>query len=399
MLAVRLSLARTVRPVALQTLWKPLAGPQFSQIRLNSTVDKVSLPRAAKKDELKTSVPKGLEEEAVVLENTPLETKDPIDLKTQFEAAREAEKAAMSLPERFVYSLPKSMIPYARLMRMEKPVGTWLLFNPGVWSIGMAAYMSHATVSHTFYILSLFGIGSFIMRSAGCTINDLLDRKLDAQVARTFDRPIAAGDVSVPQAVTFLGAQCAAGLGVLMLLPQNCWWLGAASLPFVFTYPLFKRFTYYPQAVLSLCFTWAALLGPPAMGVWAWPVMISLWASNFLWCMVYDTIYAHQDKKFDIEAGIKSTALAWGDKSKAVMTVLTVGQLGLLFGAGVYAEMGPGFFSAFTLTSYRLGKMIKTVDLDNPEDCGKHFRSNINTGHVMSAGILFDWSMRLAGFY
>ncbi|KAG5364844.1 4-hydroxybenzoate polyprenyltransferase [Yarrowia sp. E02] len=399
MLALRL--ARTARPASLrQVTWSHASVPLS---RFYSTVDKVNLPKAPSKDELKTPVPEELIEEVKVLENTPLEPvnsdKAAIDLKTQFQAAREAELAAMTLPERFVYSLPKSMIPYARLMRMEKPVGTWLLFNPGVWSIGMAAYMSHAAVGPTLYTLSLFGIGAFIMRSAGCTINDILDRKLDAQVARTFDRPIAAGDVTVKQAVAFLGAQCAAGLGILMLLPMNCWWLGALSMPFVMTYPLFKRFTYYPQAVLSICFTWAALLGPPAMGVWCWPVMLSLWASNFLWCMVYDTIYAHQDKKFDVEAGIKSTALAWGEHSKSVMTVLTLGQLGLLFGAGVYADMGPGFYSAFTWVSYRLGRMIKTVDLDDPVNCGKHFRSNINTGHIMSAGILADWGMRLAGFY
>ncbi|ODQ67697.1 4-hydroxybenzoate polyprenyl transferase [Nadsonia fulvescens var. elongata DSM 6958] len=289
-------------------------------------------------------------------------------------------------------------LPYAQLMRLDKPVGTWLLFIPGTWAITMAAYSSSAPISQTLWMLTLFGAGSLIMRGAGCTINDICDRKLDAQVERTVGRPIASGRVSIPQASTFLASQMAVGFGILYALPTDCYLLGCASLPLVFTYPLFKRFTYYPQVVLSACFTWAALLGFPAMGVWDWPVMGSLYSSCFLWCMTYDTIYAHQDKKFDVLAGIKSTALAWGDKTKPIITGLSVGQVGLLTTAGVLNGMGPGFFAAVGYASYRLAQMIYKVDLDNPEDCWMWFVNNISTGQYIWAGATVDYALRLAGF-
>ena len=191
----------------------------------------------------------------------------------------------LTTPQKFVRALPVSVIPYAELMRLDKPVGTWLLYTPCSWAITMAAYANGSPLSHTLGTLALFGFGSLVMRGAGCTINDILDRDLDNKVGRTLTRPLARRAVTVPQAVTFLGAQCFVGLGVLCALPWDCFWLGAASLPLVFSYPLFKRFTYYPQAVLSACFTWGALLGFPAMGVWNIPAMMSLHASAFAWCI------------------------------------------------------------------------------------------------------------------
>lgn len=308
-------------------------------------------------------------------------------------------KGPMTYPQRFVRSLPNSMIPYAELMRLDKPVGTWLLYTPCTWAITMAAYSTGAPLGHTLSTLALFGVGSVIMRGAGCTINDILDRNLDNQVGRTITRPLARRAVTVPQAVTFLGAQCFAGLGILLSLPLDCFWLGAASLPFVFSYPLFKRFTYYPQAVLSLCFTWGALLGFPAMGVWNIPAMMTLHASAFAWCMTYDTIYAHQDKKFDILAGIKSTALKWGDKTKPILYGLTAAQISLLTASGVFGGMGGFFFAGVGVAAYRVLSMIRKVDLDNPDSCWKAFLSNINTGHYVFAGATLDYLGKIFGFF
>ena len=210
----------------------------------------------------------------------------------QLQEAREARLKGLGP---FVSKLPAKWIPYAELMRLEKPVGTWLLYIPCTWAITMAAMETMAPISSTLWMLSLFGVGSLVMRGAGCTINDLLDRNLDDKVIRSVERPVASGRVSPTQAVVFLGAQTAVGLGILAQLPAQCWWLGLASLPLVFTYPLFKRFTYYPQIVLSAYFKWGALLGFPAMGVMDWSTMLPLYTSSFLWCMTYDTIYAHQD--------------------------------------------------------------------------------------------------------
>lgn len=305
----------------------------------------------------------------------------------------------MTIPQKFVRSLPPAVIPYAELMRLDKPVGTWLLYTPGTWSITMAAYASGAPLSQTAIMLATFGIGSLVMRGAGCTINDILDRDLDNKVGRTITRPMARGAVSLPQAITFLGAQCFTGLGILCSLPADCFWLGAASIPFIFTYPLFKRFTYYPQVSLSFVFSWAALLGFPAMGVWNLPAMMTLHASAFLWCMTYDTIYAHQDKKFDILAGIKSTALKWGDKSKAIMYGMSAGQVGLLTASGVFGGMGGFFFAGVGVAAYRIFSMVRKVDLDDPADCWKWFQSNINTGHVIFFGALMDYLTKITNFF
>jgi 4-hydroxybenzoate polyprenyltransferase len=237
------------------------------------------------------------------------------------------------------------------------------------------------------------------MRGFGCTINDLLDKDFDSKVLRTIERPIASGRVTTTQAKYFLGGQLAVGLGIIMSLPLECFVLGAISLIPVCTYPLFKRFTYYPQAVLSLAFNWGALLGFPAMGIWDWNVMIPLFLSTYCWTMTYDTIYAHQDKLFDIKAGVKSTALAWGDHSKKIFTGLTTAQIGLLATAGFNAGLlGPGFIIGSGIFAYKLATMIKRVDLDDPASCWKYFIANINYGLVITWGLLVDYLLVSFGF-
>ncbi|CAR21327.1 4-hydroxybenzoate octaprenyltransferase [Lachancea thermotolerans CBS 6340] len=325
------------------------------------------------------------------------EVRKPVFTPEELEKARETRLRGL---EPYVSKLPAKWIPYAELMRLEKPVGTWLLYIPCTWAISMAAMETMAPISSAMWMLSLFGVGSLVMRGAGCTINDLLDRNLDDKVIRSVERPIASGRVSPKQAVAFLGAQTAGGMGILTQLPAECWWLGLASLPLVFTYPLFKRFTYYPQAALSACFTWGALLGFPAMGVMDWPTMIPLYTSSFLWCMTYDTIYAHQDKSFDVKAGIKSTALAWGPKTRKICTAMSVAQMGLLGLAGLNSGLllGPGFLGGLAIFGYRVFSMVRNVDLDNPADCWKHFTSNIRSGLYFSAALLLDYFLRILGF-
>lgn len=298
-----------------------------------------------------------------------------------------------------VSKLPTKWIPYAELMRLEKPVGTWLLYLPCTWAITMAAMEGMMPLGSTLYTLGLFGVGALIMRGAGCTINDLLDRDLDSKVIRSVERPIASGRVSRKQGVAFLAAQTAVGVGILAQLPSQCWWLGLASLPLVFTYPLFKRFTYYPQIALSACFNWGALLGFPAMGILDWSTMLPLYTGSLLWCMTYDTIYAHQDKKFDVKAGIKSTALAWGSRTKAICNTMAACQFSLYLLAGLNSGLlwGPGFIGGLSIFAYRVFTMIKRVDLDNPAACWKAFTSNIDSGLYFSGALLLDYLLRLFG--
>lgn len=322
---------------------------------------------------------------------------DPVaEAKSLFTAEElEASRVARLEGLGFLKQFPEKWIPYMELMRMEKPIGTLLLLSPCTWSITMAAYMTSAPLLSTLWMLSVFTVGAFVMRGAGCTVNDMWDRNLDNKVARTIERPITSGRVSMPQASTFLGAQLAVGLGILLQLPLDCFLLGASSLVLVGTYPFFKRVTYYPQVVLSACFTWGALLGFPAMGVWNWPVMVPLYLSGFLWCMTYDTVYAHQDKSFDIKAGIKSTALAWGDNTKKICYAMSAAQMGCFVTSGFLAGMGPFFYLGAAAGGFRLFNMIRKVNLDNPTDCWNFFKSNINTGHIFWLGILLDYLFKI----
>ena len=209
---------------------------------------------------------------------------------------------------------PLSWRPYARLARLDRPIGTWLLLLPCWWSVAMAAGAQGSASWKTVWLLVLFAIGATAMRGAGCTYNDIVDREFDASVARTRSRPIPSGKVSVKQAWAFLIAQCLIGLVVLLQFNAFAIVVGLASLAIVAAYPFMKRVTYWPQFVLGLAFNWGALMG------WA-VVMASLGAPAFLlyvggiaWTLAYDTIYAHQDKEDDILIGLKSTALKFGDR-------------------------------------------------------------------------------------
>ncbi|ERE88254.1 protoheme IX farnesyltransferase [Cricetulus griseus] len=183
-------------------------------------------------------------------------------------------------------------------MRLDKPIGTWLLYLPCTWSIGLAA---EPGCFPDWYMLSLFGTGAILMRGAGCTINDMWDRDFDKKVMRTANRPIAAGDISTFQSFVFLGGQLTLALGVLLCLNYYSIAMGAASLLLVVTYPLMKRITFWPQLALGLTFNWGALLGWSAIKGSCDPaVCLPLYFSGVMWTLIYDTIYAHQIYTVDI---------------------------------------------------------------------------------------------------
>ena len=190
----------------------------------------------------------------------------------------------------------KNIQPYLSLIRIDKPVGTHLLFIPCAWSLTMATF-AHPSISllDYGYGLGLFGVGSLIMRGAGCTINDLWDRKMDKLVERTKSRPLASGMVSPFQAISFLGIQLSLGLGILTQLNYYSIALGMASMPLVILYPFMKRITFWPQAILGFTFNWGALLGWSALvGSMDWYVTLPLYLGGVFWTLTYDTIYALQ---------------------------------------------------------------------------------------------------------
>ncbi|CAL8348104.1 unnamed protein product [Lota lota] len=281
---------------------------------------------------------------------------------------------------------PSGVRPYLRLMRMDKPIGTWLLYLPCTWSIGLAA--DPGCLPHL-GMLTLFGAGAVLMRGAGCTINDMWDKDFDRKVSRTASRPIAAGDVSQMQALVFLGGQLSLALGVLLCLNYYSIALGAASLSLVVTYPLMKRVTYWPQLVLGLAFNWGALLGWSAIaGSCDWSVCLPLYFSGVMWTLIYDTIYAHQDKEDDVNVGVKSTALMFGEQTKPWLTGFSAAMMAGLTLAGVNAEQTLPYYLTLSSVAVHLAHQIYALDINRPEDCWKTFVSNRNLGLLLFLGVV-----------
>ncbi|KIM34074.1 hypothetical protein M408DRAFT_90113 [Serendipita vermifera MAFF 305830] len=282
--------------------------------------------------------------------------------------------------------------PYWYLARLDKPIGTVLLLLPCTWSITMASYATAASPYVLFSNLLLFGTGALIMRGAGCTINDLWDRNLDRGVERTKVRPLASGALTVPQAVGFLGIQLAGGLAILTQLNWYSIGLGASSLGLVALYPLMKRVTHWPQFVLGLTFNWGALLGWSAVtGAVNWSVCGPLYASGILWTLVYDTAYAHQDKQDDAIVGIKSTALLFGDHTRAILSVFLASSALMAGWAGIENAQGLPFFSSLLVGTAMLGVKLRSVDFNVPAQGGQYFRYCGYFGWLIFAGVLLDW--------
>ena len=248
--------------------------------------------------------------------------------------------------------LPARARPYARLARLDRPIGTWLLLFPCWWSI---AFASPQPLSRESLILfALFGIGALVMRGAGCTFNDICDRDFDAQVARTRDRPLPSGQVTVRGALVFLAVLLAAGLCILLALNPFAIAVGVASLVLVFTYPLSKRVTYWPQFVLGLAFNWGALLGWAAVRGEIGLAPVLLYVAGIFWTLGYDTIYAHQDRRDDVTAGVKSTARRLGLGSKPWLFAFYLIAAALFAATGHVAGLGWIFFAGLALATMQL---------------------------------------------
>ncbi|KAJ5556895.1 hypothetical protein N7494_000810 [Penicillium frequentans] len=307
-----------------------------------------------------------------------------------------------------VASLPSSWIPYAELVRLDKPTGTYYLFFPTLFSTLLAAPMAtHVTPLQLLGTAGLFFTGALIMRGAGCAINDLWDRNLDPHVERTKFRPIARGALSPSKAVLFTGSQLLAGLGVLLQFPTQCLWYAIPSLPIVVAYPLAKRITNYPQLVLGFAFSWGAIMGFPALGVDllsnhdALLAAGALYSSCIAWTVLYDMIYAHMDIKDDVAAGIKSIALRHEHNTKAVLTGLAAAQVALLGAAGVAAGCGPVFFVGSCGSALlSLGLMIWKVQLKNVSNCWWWFKNGcLLTGGGITVGLLGEYTAQYLGLY
>jgi len=293
--------------------------------------------------------------------------------------------------------LPAALRPYAKLMRLDRPIGTSLLLWPCWWSLVWALDRAPANGRewlHLAWLYVLFGVGAVVMRGAGCTYNDIVDRDFDAKVERTRTRPIPSGQVSVSGAIAFMALQLLVGLAILLQLNWFAVALGAASLLLVFTYPLMKRITYWPQFVLGLAFNWGALLGWAAVtGTLTWAPAL-LYAGGIAWTLGYDTIYAHQDKEDDILVGVKSTALKLGAQSRRWIAGFYIVAVAFFAAAGIADGLGWPFYAALALGALQLAWQVAGGDLDDAADCLVKFKSNRYFGWILVAGLFAELLLR-----
>ena len=291
-------------------------------------------------------------------------------------------------------ALPRGIWPYAQLARWDRPIGWVLLLWPCWWSAAMAA-VAYARPGDALmsllpspWHLVLFLAGAIAMRGAGCTFNDIADKDIDAKVERTRSRPLPSGQVSGKQAWAFLVAQALVGLVVLVQFNGFSILLGIASLVVVAIYPFMKRFTYWPQFVLGLAFSWGALMGWAAEFADLDAPALLLYAGSILWVIGYDTMYAHQDKEDDALIGVKSTALLFGDDTKWWLSALYAMALALFASAFNAADVPALAFAGLFAAAIHMGRQIYVLDIDNPARCLRLFKSNGTVGWLIFLGLL-----------
>jgi 4-hydroxybenzoate polyprenyltransferase len=240
--------------------------------------------------------------------------------------------------------LPQFAQPYARLARWDRPIGIWLLYWPCAWGLLLAPQFTKATLLQQFFWLGLFFIGAVAMRGAGCTINDLWDRKLDAQVERTKHRPLASGAIGLFGALIFLILQCLLGLIVLYSLPTLAQIIALLYVPLVAVYPLMKRLTMWPQLFLAVVFNAGVLIGWTTTGNPLSWITLLLYFTTLFWTLGYDTVYAHMDRRDDIHVGIKSTVVLLGERAVDLVIVC--------WWATLAGWLGLGLITGFPLFSW-----------------------------------------------
>jgi 4-hydroxybenzoate polyprenyltransferase len=304
----------------------------------------------------------------------------------QGKASAVADAGARNLVDRFA---PAAILPYLRLARFDRPIGFFLLAFPCFWSVALAARSLEEPYPDP-WLLFLFAVGAIGMRGAGCTYNDLIDREIDAQVARTRSRPLPSGQVTPRAAFIFMLALCLVGLAVLLSFNSTTIWLGLGVIPIVALYPFVKRFSHWPQAVLGLAFNWGALLGWPAvLGRLDWPAIV-LYAGAVAWTIGYDTIYAHQDREDDDLIGLKSTALRFGSATKPWLASLYAFAWLAITAAGLMANAGTAFLICMLAAAAQLAWQVATLDIDDAENCLTRFRSNRDFAAIVLGASLLD---------
>ena len=280
---------------------------------------------------------------------------------------------------------PVVVRPWLRLGRLDRPVGIWLLMLPGWQGIALAGAMAHHGPDGR--LLALFLVGAALMRAAGCAYNDIVDRDIDAKVARTAGRPIPSGQISVRGAWGFLVGCALAALMILLSLPPLAIGLGVGSLGLVAAYPFMKRITWWPQAWLGLTFNWGALMGfAAAEGRLSLPAVL-LYASGVAWTLGYDTLYAIQDLEDDALAGVKSSARRLGAAAPRAVAAFYGLCVALAGAAGAVAGLGPVFYVGLGLFAAQLAWQASRVRVDDGVLALRLFKSNSVAGLILAIAL------------
>lgn len=316
---------------------------------------------------------------------------------------------------------PEALKPWLKLGRFDRPIGIWLLLIPGWWGIALAAASGAAAPAneafmrtHAVGLSVLFAIGASLMRAAGCAFNDIVDRYIDAQVARTALRPIPSGQISVKQAWAFVIGCSLVSLLILLAMNWTTVMLGLASLVLVAAYPFMKRITWWPQAWLGLTFNWGALMGfaafTSAFSLRGMPqywetgdmvfhahagvpghltvAAILLYLGGVFWTLGYDTVYALQDIEDDAMVGVKSSARRLGANVQRGVGAFYVIAVILTVAAGLTAGLGPVFYVALLPWAAHLFRQVRDVRPDNPALALRLFRSNREAGLILLLAII-----------
>jgi 4-hydroxybenzoate polyprenyltransferase len=282
----------------------------------------------------------------------------------------------------FIGALPPRLRPYASLMRLDRPIGSWLLYWPCAWSVALAG------VGDRWDLFLWLGLGAFAMRSAGCVYNDIVDRDLDRKVERTRLRPLASSRVSLRSAWLLIALLCLIGLAVLVQLNITAAIVSVVSIAPVAAYPFMKRITWWPQAWLGIVFSWGALVGWPAVtGSLSWTTFL-LWFGSIAWVIGYDTLYAIQDIEDDALVGVKSSARRLGDKAPLGIAIFYA--LAVLFWGTAIWSVRPDWIALLALVpaALHLANQALRADPGDGELALKLFRSNRSCGLLVCLAML-----------
>ena len=276
------------------------------------------------------------------------------------------------------------------LVRLKKPIGYMLLFWPCAWGLTLAYDFSNNIKIYFFYLF-LFFLGAVLMRSAGCIVNDILDKEFDKKVFRTKDRPIASDQISIKIAITYVLVLCFSALLVLLNFNTITIFLALISMPLAFTYPLMKRFTYWPQLFLGITFNYGLLLGWTSVNENLDVIPILLYSGAIFWTLGYDTIYGFQDIKDDEIIGLKSTSIKFKKNPHIFLFTCYVFLFLVLIVLGILKDFNIFYYAFGLIIMYHLFfYQLKNVDIKNPINCLKIFKSNNFFGFLVFVQLLIS---------